>query len=83
MGSRSLNEVLAAIQRPSRTARLHVIQEQIKSLRPDAWEAGEIVDSLKAALRLGYEDRAEEAQTYAKAFSEALQRLDTGWEVLP
>jgi len=83
MGSRSLNEVLEAIQRPSRSAKLDIIQEQIASLRPNAWECGEILDSLGASLRLVYGDRAEEALTYRKAFSDALARLDTGWEVLP
>ena len=76
MGS---NDPLAPMQRRApRFAKQVDIQERIACLRPEADEAAELVESIGAALRLGYGEAALEALMYGSMFVLALRRLDTG-----
>lgn len=75
-----LAEILASVRKPPRSARLAEIQERIQSLRPQADEAHDVLDSLGAALRLNYDD-CTEALLYLSLAQQALERLDLGQQV--
>jgi hypothetical protein len=51
MGTRSLDEALQAIQRPTRDAQLAAMLNQIENFRPDAWDCEKIIEALYGALK--------------------------------
>jgi len=60
---------------------LTAIESQITSLRPTAFEAESIIESLAGELRLRYADRASEVLLRMSLLKKDLERLDNNQEV--
>ena len=79
---RGLKEVLDAIQRPSRDAKLAILLAEIERFRPDAWECHQIIDALGGSLRTNPKHlNPTEALVAMTLAMRALMRLDEGNEV--
>jgi hypothetical protein len=79
---KALEQVLAEIQRPSREAKLAVILEQIRQLRPDAIDCHEVLAALAGSLKKNSKYLNPTEVLVSLTLSQrALIRLDEGNEV--
>jgi hypothetical protein len=77
MMGKSLEQVLAEIQKPGRNVRLQMLHTLIGDLKPDALEAHDLIGSLAGVLARRYENPSEALSLAQKA----LERLDMGQEI--
>jgi hypothetical protein len=80
MMGKSLEQVLAEIQKPGRNVRLQMLHTLIGDLKPDALEAHDLIGSLAGVLARRYENPSE-VLSILKIAQSALLRLDHGDEV--
>jgi hypothetical protein len=80
MMGKSLEQVLAEIQKPGRNVRLQMLHTLIGDLKPDALEAHDLIGSLAGVLARRYENPSEALLSLSLA-QKALERLDMGQEI--
>jgi hypothetical protein len=80
MMGKSLEQVLAEIQKPGRNVRLQMLHTLIGDLKPDALEAHDLLGSLAGVLARRYENPSESLLSLSLA-QKALERLDMGQEI--
>ena len=81
-----LQKLLASICPPDSTQRRERqlgIEGAIYQHNPDAEEAREFVVAIAASLQNRFGEKSLEACLYLSHAAKALERLDTGWEVMP